>query len=660
MIAVYLRVSTAQQVEGYGLNVQDEVCRLRLDQLFGKDAYDVTVFSDGAVSGKLAGRPDLDEMNRQIRAGQFNVVIFGKLDRIGRTMKDIHRWVYDATDLGVRVLTADGRLDSDDDIFGIMMSLLAFTAELEHTLILERTMGGRDRKLAEGGWVSGVTPYGLALQGKGRNAVVVLHEDEVHVINRAVRLFLDDGLSKAETARRLNTAGDRRRSGGVWDVASVDRMLRGSHLLEGVVHFRKTGGRTKLADDGRPLYGPTMAIPVPRILTEDRAGQLAGALTDRGRDRRASDRYPLSRRIDGTCGKTYVGAGRPDGTRMYRCQGAAEASPCGDSYLEAAPLEQAVWGELSAFLEQPERLRMLAEEWAAGLPGDQAAYSERAEALRQQVEAQQRAVKNAIKNAALLGLDAEAAREATQELNMELEALRASLAETEAWLAECDSVSRRARNMVDLIERAKGRMHTLDLERQAEVLDMFDIRVTPEEHRFARRSGRRCAVTAWHGESGTPVPPDPDDTAWSQVQDVLLEVDPGLLKGRYDLREALRAMLHRLRTGATWEELDGAFGVSRATLKRAQGAWFNSGAWDLMMPVLLARGGGQPVHQAPVIPSLKVRGKITEDLFTNLLPTEGSSRRYMANASTGQESAGSGGGRPENGTDCLRPQGEHP
>jgi DNA invertase Pin-like site-specific DNA recombinase/transposase len=626
-VAIYLRVSTAQQLEGYGLDVQETLCRTKLNAVF-KNGCDVTVFTDGAVSGKLSSRPDLDEMNRQIQAGAFDAVIFGKLDRIGRTMKDIHRWVYDTQDLGVRVLTADGRLDSDDDMFGIMMSLLAFMAELEHTLILERTLGGRDRKLSEGGWPSGVTPYGLALQGKGKDAVVVLHEDEVQVINRAVALFLDDGHSKEETGRRLNEAKDRRRSGKEWDCGSVDRLLSGTHLLEGLVYFRKTDGstKTKLDDDGQPLYGPTVALPVPRILSEERAKALAAALKDRGRDKAASERYPLSRHIEGSCGKVYVGNGRPDGTRMYRCQGATDATPCGDSYLDADAVEKDVWGRLEAFLEQPERLRQLAQEWAESLPGNQVAYIERAESLRGQVADRQKALKNAFKNAALFGLDEEAVREATDELNVELEALRASLAETEAWLADYDSAQVRAQDMMELIEKARGRMHTLDLDKQAELFDMFKIKVIPEEHKFARRSGRRCSVTAWHVESGTPVPADPDDTTWGQVQDVLLDVDPALLKGRYDLREALRAMLYRLRSGATWEELDGAYGVSRATLKRAQGLWFNSGAWELMMPVLLARGGGQPVYQAPVIPEIRVCGKITGDLFTNLLTTNGSSQ----------------------------------
>ncbi|MFF5471019.1 recombinase family protein [Streptomyces achromogenes] len=632
-VAIYLRVSTAQQLEGYGLEDQLVICLAQLDRVLGVGTYEYEVFTDGAVSGKLSSRPDLNEMNVQLRAGDFNVATFGKLDRIGRTMRDIHRWVYDVTDLGVRVLTGDGRLDSEDDMFGIMMSLLAFMAELEHTLILERTMGGRERKLAEGGWPAGVPAFGLALQGKGKDAVVVLHEDEVHCILKAVDLFADEtgwtGLTKEEVGAELNAAGYRRRSGKPWDSGSVDRLLRGTHLLEGKIYYRRTDGRTgtKVDENGVPLYGPTVALEVPRILSKERAAQLQKALDDSAHDRIPNRQYPLSGRIVSSCGKRYTGAGRAE-VRKYRCQAAVGDDACGDSYLDAAAVEKDVWARLERFLEDPDRLRALAEEWSASLPGNHTAYTERAETLRKQVDAQQKAVKNAIKNAAVLGLDEEATREAVDEMNVELETLRSALAETEAWLAEYDSAQVLAASMVDLVEKAKGKLHMLDLAKQAELFDMFDITVMPEEHKFSRRNGRPCTVTAWHVETGTLVPDDPDDTAWRQVQDVLLDIDPELLKGRFDVRQALRAMLHRLRTGTTWQELNGVFGVSTPTLKRLQGLWVKSGAWELMMPVLLAQGGGTEVFQAPVIPPLKVYGKITDDLFTNLLPGGGPSRRW--------------------------------
>lgn len=69
--------------------------------------------------------------------GLIDLVVFGKLDRIGRTVEDIHLWVFNATRrLGIRVATGDGRMDSDAETFGAMLSLLSYMAELEHTFIL--------------------------------------------------------------------------------------------------------------------------------------------------------------------------------------------------------------------------------------------------------------------------------------------------------------------------------------------------------------------------------------------------------------------------------------------------------------------------------------------------------------------------------------------
>lgn len=114
------------------------------------------MYTDGAVSGKSFRRPDLTDLDTDLLRSLYDVVVFGKLDRIGRTMKEIHRWVYDTTDIEtgrgrrVRVATADGRIDSEHPMFGIQLSLLAYVAELEHALLLERTLRGREMKLAAG------------------------------------------------------------------------------------------------------------------------------------------------------------------------------------------------------------------------------------------------------------------------------------------------------------------------------------------------------------------------------------------------------------------------------------------------------------------------------------------------------------------------------
>lgn len=159
-----------------------------MDQGLGKGRYTYAVYTDGAVSGMSARRPDLTVLDADLVQRLYDMVVFGELDRIGRTMREIHRWVYDTTDIEtgrgrrVRVATADGRIDSERTLFGIQLSLMAYMAELEHTLTLERTLSGRELKLAAGGWPGGVTPFWLMLPARGSNEAPTLRSQGVELL----------------------------------------------------------------------------------------------------------------------------------------------------------------------------------------------------------------------------------------------------------------------------------------------------------------------------------------------------------------------------------------------------------------------------------------------------------------------------------------------
>ncbi|WP_282697212.1 recombinase family protein, partial [Streptomyces sp. CC208A] len=107
----------------------------------------------------------------------------------------------------VRVATADGRIDSEHAMFGIQLSLLAYMAELEHALILERTLGGREKKLAAGGWPGGVAPFWLALPARGSNEAPTLRAQGVELLEVAAWLIADEQQIAAEAAQNLNALG---------------------------------------------------------------------------------------------------------------------------------------------------------------------------------------------------------------------------------------------------------------------------------------------------------------------------------------------------------------------------------------------------------------------------------------------------------------------
>ncbi|MEV7239045.1 recombinase family protein [Streptomyces sp. NPDC051020] len=465
-VAIYLRVSTSKQLRGYGLQVQFEESIAWLDYKIGKGKYTYEVYTDGGVSGKLAKRPDLSALNADIADGRYELVIFGKLDRIGRTMKDIHRWVYDTTDQNVRVATADGRIDSDDEMFGIQLSLLAYMAELEHTMILDRTMGGREKKLEAGGWPGGVAPFWLELPGKGSNAAPTLRGEGIKLLDQGARLIVDERNNAEEAARSLNALGYTTPRGLPWTGANLIRVFMQT-ALDGYIIYRNTdhprGNAVRLASDGRPLYGETVRIPVPTPLPAERVAEVRKALARRSFAKNSQKEYLLSRRVQALCGNHYVGTHREIRDRTtYRCSGHRAEIPCACQEILAEPLESVVWKEVADTLSDQSKLKRLAEEWIGEIPDRSRSYRERIAEIDEQIERNQRMrKKKLVALAATMAADESDDIETEEEIKATIEEVREELKgkeqqlrkmrdDTMEWLLEAQQQETRAKEILDL------------------------------------------------------------------------------------------------------------------------------------------------------------------------------------------------------------------
>lgn len=104
------------------------------------------------VSGAapLADRPQFRAALAALAPG--DVLVVSKLDRLGRTMEDCVSRVADLLDRGVHVKTLDGRVDTVGlgKMAKLVCGILAAAAEIERSLILERTEEGRVRAMTAG------------------------------------------------------------------------------------------------------------------------------------------------------------------------------------------------------------------------------------------------------------------------------------------------------------------------------------------------------------------------------------------------------------------------------------------------------------------------------------------------------------------------------
>ena len=87
LAAIYVRVSSREQVEGYSLEAQLRACR----EFCAARGYSVVVeYADEGVSAhtdNLAKRPQFSRMLADAEAGRFNLIVVHKMDRFARKLR---------------------------------------------------------------------------------------------------------------------------------------------------------------------------------------------------------------------------------------------------------------------------------------------------------------------------------------------------------------------------------------------------------------------------------------------------------------------------------------------------------------------------------------------------------------------------------------------
>nr|WP_242947160.1 recombinase family protein [Clostridium haemolyticum] len=84
-----------------------------------------------------------------------------KLDRLGRTARDLHNFLYDIDKLNIIYLSATEPYDTTTSAGRFMISILAAMAQMERERLAERVKGGMLQLAKKGRWLGGQTPLGF-------------------------------------------------------------------------------------------------------------------------------------------------------------------------------------------------------------------------------------------------------------------------------------------------------------------------------------------------------------------------------------------------------------------------------------------------------------------------------------------------------------------
>lgn len=305
---------------------------------------------DEGVSGAKEDRPALGSLLLACGRGEVDVVVVTVLDRFTRDERLWHNWKHLLTGLGVSIVSCDGTVDTADDESWFTDSVLAAVAAKYRRDFAKRTSAGRRRKAKEGIWVGGRAPFGFRVE----NRVLAHDEVEVETIRRAVDLIVSNSGTLHRVADILNEEERLPRQGNPrwyprhrrveWDSVKLRYALTRETLI------------------GVHVYGKPTADKIyrdfPPVLTQESWDKLQTVLKlTKKTVFRKPHIYPLSGRLLAACGSNYSGLyDHRQRLRYYRCKNKQQPPYCSCSRIEAQVIEDAVWYEVLALLDDPTRL----------------------------------------------------------------------------------------------------------------------------------------------------------------------------------------------------------------------------------------------------------------------------------------------------------------
>jgi DNA invertase Pin-like site-specific DNA recombinase len=232
--ALYIRVSTGRQAtEGVSLDGQEQALRSYCSH---RGLEVVEVVRDPAQSAfkPLAAREGGRRVLELARRREVDAVCVFKLDRAFRNAGDCLSVVagWDKAGIALHLSDMGGQaLDTSTAIGKMFLTMMAGYAEFERSQTSERTTMALGSKVARGDMRIGAdAPYGWAYSGTA--LVEVPAEQAVIALARELRA---SGVSFRKLCERLTELGHANRFGRPFNVATLDKMLKGPLRLQEAV-----------------------------------------------------------------------------------------------------------------------------------------------------------------------------------------------------------------------------------------------------------------------------------------------------------------------------------------------------------------------------------------------------------------------------------------
>lgn len=407
-VALYARVSSERQAKAGTIDSQVAALKARIVS-DGEQLPEDQCFIDAGVSGATLIRPELERLRDRAAMGLIDRLYVLAPDRLARKYAHQALLLEELQHTGVTVIFLNhaGGVSPEEDL---LLQMQGMIAEYERAKIMERNRRGKLHGARHGrvNVLSGA-PYGYRYQRKQRDgapAQYVIDLSQAATVRQIFNWVGVERLSLGEVTRRLDAEGIPTATGKThWDRSVVWGMLQNPAYMG-----RAAFGKTQ-AQPHRPRVRPArhsaetpkkatsavrtpredwIAIAVPPLVSEALFLAVQEQLEENrrlARQRRRGARYLLQGLIVcGHCHSAYYGkpvsksaAKGGQCYAYYRCVGTdayrfGGERICDNKQVRTNRLDELVWEQVLALLQQPERLQ---QEYEQRLNRLQQAHEER-------------------------------------------------------------------------------------------------------------------------------------------------------------------------------------------------------------------------------------------------------------------------------------------
>ena len=277
--AIYTRKSSEEGLEQAfnSLDAQREACAaFILSQKHEGWTVLPMLYDDGGFSGGTMDRPALQRLLGDIRAGQVDVVVVYKIDRLTRSLFDFAK-IVEAFDLrGVSFVSITQQFNTTTSMGRLTLNVLLSFAQFEREVAGERIRDKIAASKRKGMWMGGLPSLGYDVQ----NRKLVVNEEEartvVHIFRRygelrSVRVLQEElDVAGIRSKRRIladgSPFGGQKLSRGALYLMLQNRIYRGEITHKGNAY----------PAEHQPIVDELLWDQVQAILAENRVDRATG------------------------------------------------------------------------------------------------------------------------------------------------------------------------------------------------------------------------------------------------------------------------------------------------------------------------------------------------------------------------------------------------